>query len=76
MKKHCVAKAFSYKFVFINFLCFLTNQKQDSSFQQVGGLATINISVFLFIASCALLQSHTEFNRCFIKEFSYMLFLL
>ena len=37
---------FSYKFGFILFLSFLTNQKQESGFQQVGGLATRNISVF------------------------------
>ena len=28
------------------FLSFLTNQKQESGFQQVGGLVTRNISVF------------------------------
>ena len=37
---------FSYRFVFILFLSFLTNQKQESGFQQVGGLVTRNISVF------------------------------
>ena len=37
---------FSYKFVFILFLSFLTNQKQESGFQQVGGLVMRNISVF------------------------------
>ena len=37
---------FSYKFAFILFLSFLTNQKQESGFQQVGGLVTRNISVF------------------------------
>ena len=31
---------FSYKFAFILFLSFLTNQKQESGFQQVGGLVT------------------------------------
>ena len=42
---------FNYKFAFIFFLYFLTNQKQKSGFQQVSGLVTINISVFLFIVS-------------------------
>ena len=37
---------FIYKFAFILFLSFLTNQKQESGFQQVGGLVTRNISVF------------------------------
>ena len=51
------------KFVFILFLPFLANKKQESGLQQVHGLVTRNISVFLFIASRALLQSHAEFNR-------------
>ena len=51
---------FSYKFAFIFFLPFLTNQKQ----KQVGDVVTKNIFVFfLFIVSRALLQSHAEFNR-------------
>ena len=37
---------FSYKFAFILFLSFLTNQKQESGFQQVGGLVPRNIFVF------------------------------
>ena len=48
---------FSYKFAFILFLSFLTNPKQESGFQQVGGPVTRNISVFyslflIFIVSC------------------------
>ena len=31
-----------------SFCLFFTNQKQESDFQQVGGLITRNISVFLF----------------------------
>ena len=44
---------FSCKF-FILFLSFLTNQKQESGFQQVVGLVTRNISVFclLRVALC------------------------
>ena len=45
---------------------FLTNQKQESDFQQVGG--------FLFIGSRTVLQTHDEFNR-FYKGIFYMLFL-
>ena len=37
---------FTYKFDFILFLPFFTNQKQESGFEQVGGLVTRNISVF------------------------------
>ena len=37
---------FSYKIAFIFFLCFLTNQKQESGFQRVGGLVTKNIFIF------------------------------
>ena len=43
--------------------CPFLQKKQESGFQQVGGLVTRNISVFLFIASRALLQSHAELNR-------------
>ena len=38
--------SFSCKFAFILFLSFLTNQKQESDFQQIGGLVTRDISVF------------------------------
>ena len=51
------------KFAFILFLSFLENQKQESDFQQVDGLVTRNISVFLFIASRALLKRYAEFRR-------------
>ena len=37
---------FCYKFAFILFLSFLTNQKQESCFQQVGGLVMRKFSVF------------------------------
>ena len=37
---------FSYKFTFIPFLSFYRNRKQDSNFQQVGGLVTRNIFAF------------------------------
>ena len=46
----------------LSFLSFLTNQKEESGFQEVGGLVTRNIC-FLFLPSRALLQSHVEFNR-------------
>ena len=39
---------FSYKFAFILALSFLTNQKQQSCFQQVGGLVTTTSFVFVF----------------------------
>ena len=50
---------FSYKFTFIPFLSFRKSQKQESNFQQVGGL----VSKCFFIASCALLQSYAKFNK-------------
>ena len=37
---------FSYKLAFILFLSFLTNQKKELGFQEVGGLVTKHISVF------------------------------
>ena len=43
-----IPNRFSCKFAFIIFfLSFLTNQRQESGFRQVGGLITRNISVFL-----------------------------
>ena len=44
--RNCNSYRFSYKFAFIFFLPSLTNQEQESSFQQVGGLVTRNISAF------------------------------
>ena len=66
---NCNSYRFSYKFAFILFLCFLTNQKQEYGFQQADGLVTRNIFVFLFTRSRALLQSHTEFNRLLQRSF-------
>ena len=37
---------FSYKIAIVLFLSFLTNEKQEPGFHQVGGLVMINISVF------------------------------
>ena len=44
--RHYNSYRFSYKFTFILFLSFLTNQKQESGFQQVCGLVKRNTSVF------------------------------
>ena len=60
---------FSYKFAFSIIFSFLTNQKHEYGFQQVGSLVTRNISAFLFIASCALFQSHAEFNEFLKRNF-------
>ena len=60
---------FSSKFAFILFFSFLTNQKQESGFQEVGDLVTKDVPVFLFIASHALLQRHAEFNRLLERDF-------
>ena len=43
---HLPSPALLYKFAVILFLSFLTNQKEESGFQQVGGVVTKNISVF------------------------------
>ena len=48
---------------FISFLSFFRNQTQESNFQQVGGLVTRNICLFLFLASHTLFQSHTRLDR-------------
>ena len=52
---------FSYKFAFILFLSFLTNQKQESGFQLVGDLLTRNISVFFFFFYS---ESRSTSNPC------------
>ena len=44
--RNYISYRFSHEFAFILFLSFLRNQKQESGFQQVGGLVTRNISVF------------------------------
>ena len=41
-----IAPTYLAKFALIFFLPFLTNEKQESAFQQVGGLVARNISVF------------------------------
>ena len=48
------------KFAFIPFLSIGRNPKQESKFQQVGGLVIRNISFFLFTTSRALLQRYTN----------------
>ena len=59
------------------FLSFHKNKKQESNFQQVGGLVTRNS---FFKVSCAILQRYIEFNRLinkdFVKCYSCSLFLL
>ena len=52
---------FSFRFAFILFLSFLTNQKQKLGFQQVGDLVTRNISVFLYS------ESHSSSKLCWIQ---------
>ena len=54
---------FIYKFTFILFLSFLTNQKYESGFQQVGPSSNEKYFCFLFIVSRALLQNHAKFTR-------------
>ena len=44
---------FSYKFTFIPFLFFCRNQKQESNFQQVGGLET-RILLSVYSGSCSV----------------------
>ena len=44
------------------FLSFLTNQKQESGFQQAGGLVTRNIPAF-FVCS----ESHSTLKLCQIQ---------
>ena len=50
---------FSYKFTFILFLSFLTNQNQEASWWS----GNEKYLWFFFMVSRALFQSHAEFNR-------------
>ena len=59
----------SFKFAFISFLSFHRNQKQKSTFEQVGGLITKKYFYCFYKASCNLLQRHSEFNRPLWKDF-------
>ena len=55
---------FNYKFAFILCLPFFANQKQESSFQQVGDLVKRNISVFfLFIDGRVNLMRFNELRE-------------
>ena len=55
-------------------LSFLTNQKQEPGFQQVGGLVTKKISVFVY-SELRSTSKPCQIQQAFTKEFSYMLFL-
>ena len=47
---------------------------KGSSVKQVGGLVTRIVSGFFwFLASCLLLQSHTEFNKLYEEIFSHVI---
>ena len=59
----CNSHRFSYKFAFILIFSFLTNQNQESVFQQSWWSGNEKYFCFLFVASRAVLQSHDELNR-------------
>ena len=61
---------FSYKFPFILFLSFLTNQKQESGFQQAGGRITRNISDFCLKRVALYFKAMNNLiQQTFTKEF-------
>ena len=66
---------FSSKFTFITFFSFHRNQKQESNFQQVGGLVTRNSFAFFYSESRST-SKVCRIQKIFIKRFSYMSFLL
>ena len=60
---------FSYKFAFISFLSSGINQKEESSFQQLGGLVTRNISVFrLYIVALYFKGMKLFYLHCSCKK--------
>ena len=75
LKLYTRINIFSYKFAFIPFQSFHRHQKQESSFQQGGGLVTRNKFVFCLQQSRSTLEV-CQIQQIFVKSFSYMLFLL
>ena len=61
--RNCNFYRFTYKFTFVLFLPFLTNQKTRIRFLASWWFGNKKYFCFLFIASHALLQSYAEFNR-------------
>ena len=69
-----IPNRFSCKFAFIIFfLSFLSNQRQESGFRQVGGLITRNISVFLWITNRALLKAMSNSIDSYKWFFSHVI---
>ena len=70
-KNNCNSNSYklTHKFAFIAFLSFCLNQKQESIFQEVGGLVTKIFLFFLLRVNRALLQSHAEFNSLIYRDF-------
>ena len=54
---HCNSYRFIYKSAFILFFSFLADQKEESGFQQVGGMTARNILFFVYIKSCSTSKS-------------------
>ena len=86
VKKHCVANVLLAIWeiictdlvanIFLSFFFVLSYKpKKESGFQQVEGLVTRNISVILFIESCALLQSHA-YNTMPKQTYNFNYFLI
>ena len=63
---------FSSKFTFITFFSFHRNQKQESNFQQVGGLVTRNSFAFFYSESRST-SKVCRIQKIFIKRFSYVI---
>ena len=59
---------YRFSYSLLSFLSFLTNQKQESDFQWVGGLVTRNISVFCLYRVTRYFD-HAEFNRVLWRKF-------
>ena len=49
-------------------MSFHRNQKQETCFQEIGGLVTRNVPVFIYSESCST-SRHVEFNRLLQRNF-------
>lgn len=67
---------FNQKFTFFPFLSFCRNKKQQSNFQQAGGLVTNKYFCFLFTESRALFQRHPNSIDLFLHVISVPIIVL
>ena len=61
--RNYICHRFRYKFAFIHLLYFLTNQEQESCFQQIGSLVARNISTFCLWRVALYFKAMSNFDK-------------